>query len=230
MRITLISRFFDQRLEGIGSYSNVLKEGLEKCKNIHLNTVSQDDYLNIGNPHIDTLYFSFLKIPSLLNRESDIYHALSPLESIRLNKKKLVVTIYDLMPITIPHIINKNKLFSLFAQQTFKIAIKSALKCEKIITISEESARSINEHYGTDLEDITVIKPAIDKKFTPKGVKNEEYTIGTIVEMKKGHPCGANEWKIIRLGADIKIECLNCNRVVMLPRIEFDKKIKKIKG
>lgn len=56
----------------------------------------------------------------------------------------------------------------------------------------------------------------------------KKYIVGTIVEMKKGHPCGENKWEIIRLGADIKIKCLKCGRVVMLPRIEFNKKIKKV--
>lgn len=59
-------------------------------------------------------------------------------------------------------------------------------------------------------------------------MENKEYSLGNIVEMKKGHPCGANEWEIIRLGADIKIKCVNCGRVVMISRIEFNKKIKKI--
>lgn len=59
-------------------------------------------------------------------------------------------------------------------------------------------------------------------------METKEYTLGSIVIMKKGHPCGANEWEIIRLGADIKIKCTNCNRVVMLPRVEFNKKIKKV--
>ena len=59
-------------------------------------------------------------------------------------------------------------------------------------------------------------------------MENKEYVLGNIVEMKKGHPCGANEWKITRIGADIKIKCTNCGRVVKIPRIEFNKKIKKI--
>jgi len=59
-------------------------------------------------------------------------------------------------------------------------------------------------------------------------MKELKYELGTLVVMKKGHPCGANEWKIVRLGADVKIECTKCNRVVMMPRIEFNKKIKKV--
>ena len=58
-------------------------------------------------------------------------------------------------------------------------------------------------------------------------MKND-YKIGTKVIMKKKHPCGTNLWKITRLGADIKIECINCGRTIMLPRIEFNKKLKKI--
>ena len=55
-----------------------------------------------------------------------------------------------------------------------------------------------------------------------------EYKMNSIVEMKKQHPCGEKNFEIIRLGADIKIKCVNCGRVVMLPRVEFNKKIKKV--
>lgn len=57
---------------------------------------------------------------------------------------------------------------------------------------------------------------------------DKEYKIGSIVMMKKAHPCGTNEWEITRLGADIKIKCIKCGRTVMLPRIDFNKKLKKI--
>ena len=56
----------------------------------------------------------------------------------------------------------------------------------------------------------------------------KEYKLGSIVTMKKDHPCGTNEWEITRIGADIKIKCINCRRFIMLPRIDFNKKLKKI--
>ena len=59
-------------------------------------------------------------------------------------------------------------------------------------------------------------------------MEEKKYDLGTIVTMKKGHPCGANEWEIMRVGADIKLRCTNCNRLIMMPRIEFNKKLKKI--
>mgnify|MGYP002645112673 FL=1 len=57
---------------------------------------------------------------------------------------------------------------------------------------------------------------------------NKEYRLGSVVEMKKLHPCGTNEWEIVRVGADIKIKCCHCGRTILLPRIEFNKKIKKV--
>ena len=59
-------------------------------------------------------------------------------------------------------------------------------------------------------------------------MENKDYKLGSIVIMKKQHPCGTNLWEVVRLGADIKIKCINCGRTILLPRIEFNKKLKKI--
>ncbi len=56
----------------------------------------------------------------------------------------------------------------------------------------------------------------------------ENFNLGDIVEMKKTHPCGTNNFEIIRIGADIKIKCVGCGRIVMIPRRKFQKDAKKI--
>ena len=56
----------------------------------------------------------------------------------------------------------------------------------------------------------------------------EHFKLHDGVQMKKPHACGENNWTIIRDGADIKIRCNGCGRVVMLDRLEFIKKGKKI--
>lgn len=48
-----------------------------------------------------------------------------------------------------------------------------------------------------------------------------EFSIGDVVAMKKPHACGTNEWTVIRTGADIKIKCVHCGRIVMLDRADF---------
>ena len=57
---------------------------------------------------------------------------------------------------------------------------------------------------------------------------DKTYNIGNLVVLKKGHPCGENLWEIIKLGADIRIKCTKCGRIVIIPRIDFNKKIKKV--
>lgn len=54
------------------------------------------------------------------------------------------------------------------------------------------------------------------------------YNIGDILEFKKVHPCGGTMWKVIRSGVDCKLECTTCKRIILIPRIEIAKKIKKI--
>jgi hypothetical protein len=49
-----------------------------------------------------------------------------------------------------------------------------------------------------------------------------------IVRLRKPHPCGGYDWKIVRLGADIGLECLKCNRRVLLPRRDLARRMKKI--
>lgn len=56
----------------------------------------------------------------------------------------------------------------------------------------------------------------------------KQYDLNDIVEMKKAHPCGTNAWKIIRMGMDIRIKCTGCNHSVLIPRLKFEKKLKKI--
>ncbi len=56
------------------------------------------------------------------------------------------------------------------------------------------------------------------------------YKLNDIVIMKKPHACQTNKWQITRTGVNIKIKCLNCNREVMMDRLEFEKKLKKVIG
>ncbi len=54
------------------------------------------------------------------------------------------------------------------------------------------------------------------------------FNLGDVVKMKKQHPCGSFNWEIVRMGADIKIKCTGCGRLVMLPRSEFEKKMVRV--
>ncbi len=51
--------------------------------------------------------------------------------------------------------------------------------------------------------------------------------VGDIVQTRKTHPCGSNQWQVYRIGADIGLRCLGCQRRVMLTRRMFEKAVKK---
>jgi hypothetical protein len=51
--------------------------------------------------------------------------------------------------------------------------------------------------------------------------------VGDVVELRKSHPCGGNTWLILRVGVDIGIECMTCQRYVMVPRSRFEARVKR---
>jgi len=53
-----------------------------------------------------------------------------------------------------------------------------------------------------------------------------EIKLGDVVRLKKQHPCGTNEWQVVRLGADIGIKCLKCHHRVLLVRSTFERRVK----
>ena len=55
-----------------------------------------------------------------------------------------------------------------------------------------------------------------------------DINVGDIVKMKKKHPCGSDEWEILRIGIDFKMKCCGCGHMVMLPRVKVEKNIKKV--
>ena len=55
-----------------------------------------------------------------------------------------------------------------------------------------------------------------------------KYKIGSIVTMKKPHACKSYEWEITRVGVDVKLKCKGCNREIMLDRLEFERKLRRI--
>ena len=52
--------------------------------------------------------------------------------------------------------------------------------------------------------------------------------VGDVLKMKKAHPCGSQEWSVLRVGLDFKLRCMGCGHDVMLPRAKAEKNIRKI--
>ena len=54
------------------------------------------------------------------------------------------------------------------------------------------------------------------------------YEVGDIVKLKKPHPCGSQEWLVLRVGKDFRLRCQTCGREVMILRSKAEKSVKKV--
>lgn len=52
--------------------------------------------------------------------------------------------------------------------------------------------------------------------------------VGSIVKMKKAHPCGSLEWQVLRTGADFRLKCMGCGHQIMISRTQLEKNVKDI--
>ena len=53
-----------------------------------------------------------------------------------------------------------------------------------------------------------------------------EIKLGDVVRLRKAHPCGSYEWEVVRVGADIGLKCLKCQRTVLLERGVFERRVR----
>ncbi len=56
----------------------------------------------------------------------------------------------------------------------------------------------------------------------------KDVQVGDLVRLRKPHPCGSYEWRVVRIGADIGIKCQVCERRVLLDRRMFNKRVKTV--
>ena len=54
------------------------------------------------------------------------------------------------------------------------------------------------------------------------------FSVGDTLVMKKNHPCGNNQFGVLRSGMDFRLECKKCGHVIMVPRLKAEKNIKKV--
>ena len=52
------------------------------------------------------------------------------------------------------------------------------------------------------------------------------FAVGDVLRLKKPHPCGGFDWRVVRLGADIGVKCVTCGRRVLLPRRDLERRMK----
>ncbi|MBO7715991.1 MAG: glycosyltransferase family 4 protein [Methanobrevibacter sp.] len=192
MEVTLVSRYFDTRNRGAGSYSKLIADGLNQ-KDIDLNLLSQENALISSYNPLSYLFFSSIDLKRLINKkqyqDSDVFHSLTPLESLYLPKSKSVCSILDFIPLS-----EANSFISKSFAKFFEKSIKSAIECKKIVVINPNLKDTLISDYGVDTSSVDVIPPPIEDKYFPKSKEDNKYdfhndndtlVIGTISNLMK---------------------------------------------
>lgn len=179
MDLTLITRLIDSRIGGIGTYSQHVFNGFKKCPNINLKLISQENsVLSYDENPLKYFFYSFMELKWILNKKeyknSDVFHALSPMECIHSDKSKTVVTIHDVYDIDE---------YKSIPEKIMVKSIKEAIKCERIVLNKWELLEPLRKYGKFDEDKITIFGPAISGEFYPKPKDNEIFTVGTIARL-----------------------------------------------
>lgn len=206
MRICLLTRTFDLKTGGIARVSSEIRDELiRQGHEIHCISTDKEGLVS---------YFSYtlLEIPFRLPRGMDIYHALTPMESIwvpkdkgisvildlitlthpilsggRLNKS--IVTFYDLAPMTNPELhgagFGASNLKRLIAKRYFEFACKQAVKCKYVVTISEHVKKEVVKIFKVDEDKVKVIKAGIRPDLEPQPKKDSIFRAGYLAQLDR---------------------------------------------
>lgn len=180
MDVTLISRYFDTRTAGVGSYSKLNFESLLKNENLKVNTLSLEDSVFSGYNSFSYLFFSLIGKNYLLKKDkfknSDVFHAMTPMESFYIPKRKSVTSILDF----IPFFEKDYSFYSSILAKLYNKSIKESIKSERLIVINSDLIQTLKNNYNVDESKVEVISPPISNNFYPKKEKHDIYTIGTL--------------------------------------------------
>lgn len=204
MKICLLTRTFSLKGGGIGRVSAEIRDGLiRKGHEVHCISTEKEGLVGYFG-------YTFFSIPMRLPRGMDIYHALTPMESIWIPKEKGmsiildliaithperyggrlgVTTFHDLFPLTHPGLqgagLGYSRLKSSIGSKYFRFACQQAVKCRYITTVSEHVRQEVIRIFGVDKDKVKVIKSGISDNLEPQTKKDGIFRLGYLAQLDK---------------------------------------------
>ena len=172
MKVCLLTRRFALDSGGIGRVSTELRDGLER--------LGHEVYPISTTKESLPSYFKYVFIDNSIKipRGKDIYHAITPMESIWIPKDRGIATILDIIPITHPEMhgarMGGDRLKYTIGKCCFTIGCKMATKCRRIACISEQVKGEFIKHFSVDEGKVSVIRLGIREDLKPRGEENSK--------------------------------------------------------
>jgi glycosyltransferase involved in cell wall biosynthesis len=166
MRVALITRYFDSTNAGIGRVSAELLKGLLNRDHevIPICTTKQSlpEYMSYSTLDL------WMRMPDY----ADVYHAVTPVESLWMPKTKAITTILDLIPLLNPDKcgagIGYNSILNKIGTSYFGYCAKSAARNSRFVTtIAESTKQEICDTFKVSPDKVKVIRPGIRSDLKP---------------------------------------------------------------
>ncbi len=183
MKVCLLTRRPELDTGGIGRVSLEIRNGLIKMGNsVHVVSATKENL---------THYFKYSFIDNYFNMPKgyDVYHAITPMESIWIPKDKGIATILDIIPIVHPELhgarMGGNRVKYTIGKACFTIGCMQAAKCRYVSCISDHVKQEFIEHFHVDEKKVRVIRLGIRDDLEPLPKKDNIFRIGYLGQLDR---------------------------------------------
>ncbi len=179
--ICLVARFFDLRNGGIGRFSMEMREGLEK-RGYHIQPVSAGRQGDNGY-----LIYSAFDLLRRLPRKCDVYHCMTPVETLYAPKARTIVTFHDLVPWL--HLTETETHYAqgqfkqakrFISKNYFHFASRIASHCRFVVCNSDQTKSEVIEHLGVDEKKVSVVRLGVARGLEPRARQDRVFRVGTL--------------------------------------------------
>lgn len=183
MKVCLLTRRPALDSGGIGRVSIELRDGLVRRGN-SVRTVSANK-LDLVSYFKYAFFDNWFRMP----KGYDVYHAITPMETIWIPKDKGIATILDIIPIVHPEMhgagMAGNRVKYTIGRVCFTIGCKQAAKCRYVACISEYVKQEFIEHFAVDENKVRVIKLGIRSDLVPMGKRDKIFRLGYLGQLDR---------------------------------------------
>jgi len=183
MKICLLTRRFALETGGIGRVSVELRNRLRALGHeVCTVSIEKEDLASYFK-------YAFWDIRSKIPLDCDVYHAITPMETIWLPKDKSIATVLDIIPVTHSELhgarMGGHGLKSVIGKACFTIGCRAAAKCRHVVCISEHVKQEFIKHIGVPRNKISVIKLGIRDDLEPAPRKDKVFRIGYLGQLDR---------------------------------------------
>ncbi len=179
-------------------------------------------------------YFKYCFLDNYVNMPKgyDLYHAITPMESIWVPKDKSIATVLDIIPIVHPELhgarMGGNKVKYTIGKACFDIGCRQAAKCRYVVCISDHVKQEFIEHYDVDEAKVKVIQLGIRSDLRPLLKQDTVFRIGYLgqLDRRKRVDLLVSAFKKSRIDGELVIGGRGIDEAGLKEMAQGDKRIK----